>query len=198
MALLNLIDDTTDDNILQHMSKTAVYQPAIVTCNQSQPFPMNTANKRVWLTLTDEEIAKQIDEMESTTLEVMVPVQMSDEKRIDIYHNIVVDESKIDRFRLGAIEMYGTLTYRNILNDPRVTLHFHWFDPNEPANIGIQINCIAEIAPPRDPFYRYMRALTYLYGWRYVDIPTTEYPCAYKLWISEIRIKSLDQVAGFI
>ena len=109
-----------------------------------------------------------------------------------IYKELFVDESKVDRFRLGIIEMYGTETYTNILSDPRVCLGFSWRDEKTRLHHAIQLNCIAEIVEPDDPFYRYMRALRGLFSSRFVDLRRPEYVCAYKIWISEAKPKHLE------
>jgi hypothetical protein len=108
-----------------------------------------------------------------------------------------LDDEKIDRFMLGSMEMYGGITHRNLMRDPRVTLSFSWFRMKNPRNVGVQVNCIAEIIPPGDPFYRYMRLMLYLHGKRYLDLRQATYPCAYKLWISEVKEKSLTHRDGF-
>lgn len=197
-AMLNLIEGISDENLIEYMREDLTYQPVFITQDSSLPFPVNSANKRVWLTLTDEEIRERIDELEGLMLEVKTPPKVEDQRlRAEFYRDLFIDESKIDQFRLGAIELYGTTTYHNILYNPRVTLHFGWFKRDEPKNVGIQINCLAEIVRPKDPFYRYIRLLVYLYGWKYLELPESVYPCAYKLWISEVKIKSLNYIRGF-
>lgn len=197
-ALLNLIEGVDDESVIDHMREDIKHQPVFITYDFSLPFPVNSANKRVWLTLTDEEIEARIDDLEGLVLEVKTPPHTSNNKmRAEIYRDLFIDESKIDLFRLGAIELYGSATYHNILSNPRITLHFRWYDKDEPRDVGIQINCLAEIVPPGAPFYRYIRLLVYLYGWKFLDLPASTYPCAYKLWISEVKIKSLNHSRGF-
>ncbi len=197
-ALLNLIEGTNEERLIDYMREEITHQPVFITYDFSMPFPVNSANKRVWLTLTDDEIMARIDDLEGLVLEAKTPPHARDnEIRADLYRKLFIDESKIDLFRLGAIELYGSTTYHNILRNPRVTLHFRWFKRNEPRNVGMQINCLAEIVQPGDPFYRYIRLLVYLYGWKFLDLPGSVYPCAYKLWISEVKIKSLNHTRGF-
>jgi hypothetical protein len=113
---------------------------------------------------------------------------------------MMLDDSKIDRFRLGAVEMYGDKTYHNILRDPRVTLNMFWTEDNNRLARSFQVNCIAEIVPPGTPFYRYMRLMRRLFSSTIVDIErrASDYICAYKFWVCEAKDKSLTGKPGFV
>ena len=161
---------------------------------------MNCAPKVVRLTYYDEIIRNTINDLEGRILSLQGRnFNETIEERVQIYRELHSDDSKIDRMRLGAIEIYGANTYQNILKDPRVTLGFSWYRPNElPREIGFQINCIAEIAIPGDPFYEYMEIMRTLFTQHYLNLGDKQYTCAYKLWVSEIKSKSLDDRSGFI
>ncbi|MBD3407744.1 MAG: hypothetical protein GF411_16620 [Candidatus Lokiarchaeota archaeon] len=199
--LLNLTEPSDDENTADYsyIYKSMAHKPTLCTYSQTSPFVINCAAKRVRLTLTDSELEKRIDKIEGDVLSVVSrPFEESMEERIDLYRNLFLEEEKIDRLRLGVVEMYGGRTYQNILRDRRVTLSFHWFRKEQPRNVGFQLNCIAEVIFPGEPFYRFMRAMLYLFGRRYLNLGFKDYPCVYRLWVSEVTEKSLDHRTGFV
>lgn len=198
-ALANLADTSPvkEDNL--GMLKARVDKASMSSLNLDYPFPINTSIKRIRLTLTDEAIEDKIDDLEGRFLAFQGrSFDDTADERVELYRNLHLDDSKLDLFRLGAVEMYGSTSYANIKKDPRVALSVSWSVPNETTQRGLQINCIAEIVPPKDPFYKYMRILLSLFGVRYLDTGKPEYPCAYKLWVSEVKDKSLADTEGFV
>jgi hypothetical protein len=190
-----------DENCLDFLYCSTVQKPTFVTFNSMNPFPMNCAPKVVRLTYYDEIITEIIDDLEGRILSLQGrDFKETIEERVQIYREMHSDDSKIDRMRLGAIEIYGANTYQNILRDPRVTLGFSWHRPDEfPREIGFQVNCVAQIAIPGDPFYEYMEVMRTLFSQHYLNLGEgKQYTCAYKLWVSEIKSKSLDDRSGFI
>jgi hypothetical protein len=200
-ALADIAEKHMDtDSGLEFLYRSTVQKPTFVTFNSMNPFPLNCAPKVVRLTYQDEIIRTTIDELEGRILSLQGrDFKDTIEERIQIYRELYSDDSKIDRMRLGAIEIYGASTYQNILRDPRVTLGFSWYNPDEsPREIGFQINCVAEIVIPGDPFYEYMEVMRTLFSQHYLNLGGRQYKCAYKLWVSEIKQKSLDDRSGFI
>ena len=119
-------------------------------------------------------------------------------ERIELYQKMMIDDRRIDRFRFGSVEMYGDKTYQNILRDPRVTLNMYWVQDEAPQAQSYQINCIAEIVPPGDPFFKYMRLMRRLFSKTLIDLRgTSDYVCAYKFWVCETKDKSLAEKTGF-
>jgi hypothetical protein len=94
--------------------------------------------------------------------------------------------------------MFSDVTYSNIQRDPRVALSFMWTKPDQAVAPGYQLNCLAEISRPKEPFYRFMTCLRSLFSSRFMDSRGPEYACAYKLWVSEVKDKSLAPKPGFI
>ncbi|TFG13847.1 hypothetical protein EU537_05145 [Candidatus Thorarchaeota archaeon] len=183
---------------LRSVYRDTVMKPAVCTFDIHRPYPINVATKIVRLTLTDSELEKKINDIEGKILSFQgVPFDDSIEDRIQFYRDLFIDDKKIDRFRIGAVEMYGDATYSNILNDPRVTLGFYWRSSNPPNAMSYQINAIAEMVNKDDPFYRYMWALRGLFSHRFLDLGRDEYVCAYKFWVSETHEKSLTGRTGF-
>ncbi len=198
-ALADLADTAPVKEDSLGMLKARVDKASMSSLSLDNPFPINTSIKRIRLTLTDEAIKERIDDLEGQFLAFQGrSFEDSIDERIGLYRSLHLDDSRIDRFRLGAVEIYGSTSYANIQKDPRVSLSVSWPLPDEATQRGLQINCIAEIVPPGDPFYKYMRILLVLFGGRYIDTGKTEYPCAYKLWVSEVKDKSLVDTEGFV
>ncbi len=200
-AIANAVNRSTEslDN-LNELYIANLMKPTVSTLNVSNIFPINSAKKIIRLTLTDEALADTIDELEGAELAFQGrPFEETLDERIDLYQKIMLDDSKIDRFRFGAVEMYGDQTYQNILRDPRVTLNTFWTDEERFRANSFQINCVAEVVPPGDPFYRYMRLMRRLFSRTLIDIRhSSDYVCAYKFWVCESKDKSLDAKPGFV
>ncbi|TFF93784.1 hypothetical protein EU546_05785 [Candidatus Thorarchaeota archaeon] len=183
---------------LQRLYESSIMKPAVCTLNPGSPFPINTCTKIVRLSLTDDAIRDQIDFLEGELLSFQGrPFADTVDDRIQLYRDIYTEERDIDPFRLGAIEMYGEATYANILSDSRTTLSFQWRARDTGTACGYQLNCIAEVSPQNDLFFRFMRVLRGLFSSEFVDTKRGEYPCAYKFWISEVRDKSLVSKIGY-
>jgi hypothetical protein len=198
-ALATLVDGSEEPmQIYRQMVRNSVYKPAVISNEQLSPFGINAATKIIRLTLTDSEIEKRIDEIEGVMLTFQgKPFEETMSERIDLYKELLIDDSKIDRMRLGIAEMFGSRTYNNLLKDPRCTLAFSWYDSSSGRSLGFQINCLVEIIPQGDPFYRFMRVMRSLFSRRFLDLEHEEYVCAYKTWISEVVDKSLASSTGF-
>lgn len=198
-ALADLADTAPikEDNL--GILRARVDKASMSSLNLDYPFPINTSIKSIRLTLTDEAIEDRIDDLEGQFLAFQGrSFEDTADERIELYRNLHLHDSKLDLFRFGAVEMYGSASYANIKKDPRVSLCVSWPMPNKITQRGLQISCIAEIVPPGDPFYKYMRILLALFGVRYLDTGKAEYPCAYKLWVSEVNDKSLADTEGFV
>jgi hypothetical protein len=176
-----------------------VMKPTLCSSEPTSIFKVTTATKIVRLTLTDEEIENQIEEIEGEILSFQGrSFKETVDERIELYKRIYLDDTKIDRFRFGAAEMYGDTTYGNIRQDPRIVLNFQWHKPEENVYRGYQVNCIAEIVLPGDPFYRFMRSMRSLFVRRFIDLRASEYPAAYKFHVCEAHDKSLSTRPGFV
>jgi hypothetical protein len=200
-AMANAVKRTADaQEILNELHVDTLMKPSVSTLNASNIFPINSAKKIVRLTLTDEAIIDSIDELEGMELALQGrPFEETQDERIELYQKVMVDDRKIDRFRLGAVEMYGDQTYQNILRDPRVSLNMFWVQNKWPQALSFQINCVAETVPPGDPFYRYMRLMRRIFSSTLIDLRgTDDYVCAYKFWVCESKEKSLAEKAGFV
>ena len=210
---LNAIPDRVYDSLASAMDRPelseeyqyqrhfsgALMKPIICTHYPESPFSINTANKVVFLTLSDEIIKERIDELEGKLLAFQgKPFKDTKDERVVLYRELFSNDSDIDRMRFGSVEMYGDVTYKNILRDPRVSLHCSWYTTVQPHEIAYQINCIAEVVSHDDIFYRFMRFLRQILTYRFVELRDPEYICAYKFWVSEVREKSLSVKPGFV
>lgn len=199
-AIVNTLEGIQDTNEKLHcLYEATLMKPTVSSVNSTGIFPVNSAKKLIRLTLTDEALEDKILELEGAELSFQGrSFQDTVEERIELYQQIMLDDSKIDRFRFGAVEMYGDQTYQNIQRDPRVSLSFFWSQEQAPEAQSYQVNCVAEIVPPGDPFFRYMRIMRRLFSSRLLDLRGTEdYICAYKFWVCEAKEKSLTERTGY-
>ena len=199
-AIVNTLEGANDTNEKLHrLYEATLMKPTVSTMNATSIFPVNSAKKIVRLTLTDDALEERILEMEGAELSFQGRVfEETVAERIQLYQKIMLDDSQIDRFRFGAVEMYGDQTYQNIQRDPRVSLNFHWLQEVAPEAQSFQVNCVAEIVPPGDPFFRYMRLMRRLFSSKLIDLRGTEdYICAYKFWVCESKEKSLTERTGY-
>lgn len=185
---------------LNELYINTLMKPTISTLNASNIFPINSAKKIIRLTLTDDALADSIHELEGAELAFQGrPFEETIDERIELYQKMMLDDKKIDRFRFGAVEMYGDRTYQNILRDPRITLNMFWTQEKRPQAQSYQINCIAEIVPPGNPFFKYMRLMRRLFSKTLIDLRgTSDYVCAYKFWVCETKDKSLAEKTDFV
>jgi hypothetical protein len=199
-AIVSTLEGARDTNEKLHrLYDATLMKPTVSTMNSTGIFPVNSAKKIIRLTLTDDALEERILEMEGAELSFQgKPFEDTIEERVELYQDIMLDDKKIDRFRLGAVEMYGDQTYQNIQRDPRASLNFFWSQDVEPEAQSFQVNCVAEIVPPGDPFFRYMRIMRRLFSSRLLDLRGTEdYICAYKFWVCESKEKSLTERTGY-
>lgn len=199
-GMLNAVDMLDDDvDIFRGIWRSNIMKPTLVTFDRDKPFPVNTATKIVRLTLKDDVIAERIDDLEGNLLEMFgQPFEDTMDDRISLYRNLYLDETLIDRFRFGIAEMYGDRSYQNIRKNPRVTLHFSWPTNGSPTWLSYEISCIAEIVEQETPFYRFMRMMRQIFSREFLELRDEEYPCAYRLWISDVREKTLSSQRGFV
>ena len=192
------IEGDPSEKIQSYYADTCM-RPVISTFNFDTPFYINSAVKIIRLTLRDKVIESQIEDLEGRLLSFAgVPFDETIEERINLYRELFVDDQKIDRFRIGCLEMFGDATYANLRRDPRANLTLSWYNPKDSISRSYQINVIAEVVPPGTPYYRYMRVLRTLFSSRFLDSKRDYYVAAYKFWVSDILDKSLIAKPGFV
>ena len=199
-AIVSTLEGARDTNEKLHrLYDATLMKPTISTMNSTGIFPVNSAKKIIRLTLTDDAMEERILELEGAELSFQGrPFEDTIEERVELYQNVMLHDRDIDRFRFGAVEMYGDQTYQNIQRDPRVSMNFFWSQDTAPEAQSYQVNCVAEIVPPGDPFFRYMRIMRRLFSSRLLDLRGTEdYICAYKFWVCEAKEKSLTERTGY-
>ncbi len=196
-TMLTLSDYGNDvDAAFKRLFRINVYEAVVCTYNNIEPFPVNTSSKEVFLVPRDEIIEQIIDDLEGKFLSFQGrPFEDTLEERFQIFRDIYLEESKIERFNLGSIEIFGGRTYRHLLQEPKATLHLSWREGR--IHPSYQLNTIVEIFPRGTTFYRFARFLRQLFSRRYLDLLGKGYVCAYKFWICETKRKDLTARVGF-
>jgi len=196
--MLQMTDYSRDNpkESLRKLFSSRILEAVVCTFRASRLFPVNAAAKIAVLTPYDEVIEDTIDDIEGRILSFQGrPFDETIEERFELFRDIYLDESKIDRVRLGALEIYGDMTYKNILREARCSLLFRWQDGGTARSV--QLNCIAEIIPPGTPYFRYVRALRSLFSSHFVDLLGGDHVCTYRFWICESIQKDLADRHGF-
>ncbi len=199
-AIANLTEgEETREGQMRLLWYSPANKPTISTFNMDKPFPINSAKKSVRLVLTDKEIDNKLDFLEGKLLSWQgMDYDDTIDDRIQTFNELYLDDSKIDRFMIGAVEMFGDTTYQNILRDPRVTMNFYCPKSAIHESFSYQINAIAEIVQPGDPYFRYMTVMRTLFAREFMSLRSPSYVCAYRFWISEVIDKTLQPKPGFV
>ncbi|MHA1930270.1 MAG: hypothetical protein ACTSV2_16995 [Candidatus Thorarchaeota archaeon] len=184
---------------MERMWYSPFNKPTVCTFSQGKPFPFNCVKKSIRLVLTDKVIAEMIDELEGKLLSWQgANYDDTIKDRLDTFTNLFLDDNNIDRFVLGCVEIFGDVTYQNILHDPRVAMNFYHPQSKKEDAFSYQINAIAEIFQPGDLFFRYMTVMRTFFARTFISLRSPSYVCAYKFWISEDLDKSFESKPGFI
>lgn len=201
-AMASFVDTASGESVTEKLNavySTPVTKLAVCTFDPNNPFPVNAAVKIARLTLKDSAIEEVIEDLDGRLLALQgLPFEDTVEERLQIYRELYIDDSKVDRFRVGAIEIYGDGTYSNLMRDPRVCLNIHWPDAKTREHRSYQINAITEMVEPGTPYFRFMRTLRSLFSRNFVDSRRDQYVVAYKFWVSEVLDKSLTSKTGFV
>ncbi|MCF2137717.1 MAG: hypothetical protein K9W43_10850 [Candidatus Thorarchaeota archaeon] len=173
-----------------------IFEAAVATRTFSAVYPINLAIKLTYPTLYDDYIEEIIDDLEGQLLSFQgVPIEKTIGDRLKLFRNLYLDETKIDPYRLGAFEIFGELTFKNLLRDSRASLLFRWFKGRRSKSV--QLNCITQIAEERSPFYRFMRVVRSMFATRFLDLLEEKRTCAYEFWITDALTKDLSDRRGF-
>lgn len=165
-----------------------VHLPVVATLNPAGPFSIHTATKGAGLTPKDEYLPHYLD-MLRTALSRSEGRPWDDSLAVRLIAARVLYEhpQEIDRRRLGLLEIFQGTTYRNILADPRVTLHYTGPGPAYPS---YQINGWAEVVGPGDPRFEYLYLVRQLFEYDHFHIHQPAYPFGYSVWVGEVFDKS--------
>ncbi|MFN3974458.1 MAG: hypothetical protein ACK4K2_04160 [Dehalococcoidia bacterium] len=162
--------------------------PVVVTYSSHGVFPVHTANKGVGLLPRLEYLQPYIQAFKGLLAQVDKGTwQETLAQRIAMVDSLYSAPHRLDRRCLGSLEIFLGQTYRNILADPRVTLHYTGEGPNYPS---FQVNAIAQVVYPGDPHFEFLYWARQLFEYDAFHIQQPAYPAGYLFWVCEVYDKS--------
>ncbi|MBI3962245.1 MAG: hypothetical protein HY335_05795 [Deinococcus sp.] len=177
----------------EHIPTFSAHLPVVVTINRDGRFPAHTANKGAGFTARDEWLGEYIELLENWVRHSRDgPWEESLAERVTLARRFYQGEH-LDPRRLGLLEIFRGTTYRNILANPCVSLHYAGPGPEYQS---YQLNCIAEVVGPGDPRYRFIHAMRQLFEHESFHIHQPSYPFGYLFWVCEVYDKSPRGAAG--
>lgn len=124
--------------------------PVLVTLDREGR--INTANKGVGLLPKGEYLDHYIEVFENTISEAK-SWKESFPERIAAIKEFYKHKRRIDRTKLGTLEIFEGRTLSNIRENPRVALHFTGSRPNY---VSFQVNAIAEIVKDDNKYFQFL------------------------------------------
>lgn len=177
-----------------HLPVVATLRPAVQLPDELQlpdkqgAFSIHTATKGAGLTPKDEHLPNYVEILRMALGRAEGrPWDDSLAVRLAAARVLYERPEEIDRRRLGLLEIFQGATYRNILADPRVTLHYTGPGPAYPS---FQINGWAEVVGPGDPRFEYLYLARQLFEHDHFHIHQPAYPFGYVVWVGEVFDKS--------
>ena len=179
--------DAITVNGVQSIKSQPSHLPVIATTDDSV-FGVNLSTKGIG-------VLPRRDILDEVTKGFMDAINLSDESE---WQNTIMertatalrfynDASKFDQYLLGGLEIFEGNTYKNILENPFTALLYTGAAPDFPS---YQINCVAEILTPENPYYQFLYAARNLFAYDSFHIKQTRYPAGYLFHVSEVKNKT--------
>jgi hypothetical protein len=152
-------------------------------------FSVNAACKGIGLVPHDDELVKMTAYIESTFGQIeSTNFLNSVQKRIEGAMVLYGSPEKVNPRALGGLEIFEARSYKNMRNNPFVSLFFVGAAPHYKS---YQINCITEIVEPNQDFYKFLIAMRNLFEQATFHFQQPIYPFAVKYHVVEVIDKSL-------
>jgi len=164
--------------------------PALCTKSVDDEFPVNSAYKGVGLIPEDEYLEETTERFENAILEYKNNWEGSVNERLNLLLDFYRDIDKIDRRKLGSVEIYGLRTYNNILKNPRVSLIFLDL---ESGSLSYMVDAIVEIYRDNTLFYRFEKAMHDIF---HQPADGRKFPCVYIFHTCRVFNKTPGKNAG--
>ncbi len=108
-------------------------------------------------------------------------------ERIAVAREFYANPDHIDRRRLGLLEIFRGQTFKNLSENPQATV---LYTGTWKGYFSLQINCIAEIIAPGDPYFRFLYGMRQLFEYERFHIHQPAYALGYLFWAQEAFDKS--------
>jgi hypothetical protein len=165
-----------------------VHLPVLVTLNRESAFPFSTGNRGAGLVPKTEHLESYLYSLrESLTRTKEKPWKQSLQDRLSTIKEIYSSPENFDERMLGGLEIFKGKAYKNIVENPLVSLHYT--GPG-PIYRSYQVNCVTEILPVEDKRYQFLHLTRRLFEHERFHIPQPEFPCGYIFWVCEVHHKT--------
>jgi len=179
----SLIKHSQPDFSLPHL-------PVLITRDdKNKNFPINAVCKGIGLVPRGPMMDVLTNEIQSILKDIKEKdFQSTLTSRIEAASLLYEHKEKIDTSTLGGLEIFESKSYGNIRKNPHVSL---FFVGKSPRYRSYQINCLAEIIQPEDPFYSFIASMRALFEYETFHYQQPSYPYAIKYHVLEVIDKSL-------
>lgn len=165
-----------------------VHLPVLVTLNKEGAFPFNTGNRGAGLVPKAEHLESYLHSLrECLTRTKEKPWKESLRDRLSVIREIYSSTENFDERMLGGLEIFEGKAYKNMLENPLVSLHYT--GPG-PTYRSYQVNCVTEVLPVEDARYQFLRLTRRLFEYERFHVPQPEFPCGYVFWVCEVYDKT--------
>jgi hypothetical protein len=168
--------------------------PVVATFNEELTFPVHTATKATGLLPGDGRLEEYIAAASACLDDARDrPWGESLASRIATAKRLYENPGHIDRRKLGLVEIFQGQTYRNLQQNPLMTIQYTGAGPEYSS---YQLNGVVEQIGPGDPRFDFLHLMRMLFEYNGFHIQQPAYPSGYVFWISEIFDKSPRRRTG--
>lgn len=169
-------------------TRFSAHLPVVVTLKTEGDFLAHSATKGTGFTPRDEYLDDYISRFDNCLTRCQGrPWRETLGERVAVAREFYENSDHIDPRRLGLLEIFQGQTYRNLLADPHLTLHYTGEGPDYPS---FQINGLAEIVGPEDKRFQFIYLARQLFEHDHFHIHQPDYPFGYVVWVKEAYDKS--------
>ncbi|MFQ5703196.1 MAG: hypothetical protein ACE5HT_04165 [Gemmatimonadales bacterium] len=172
----------------ERISAFHAHLPVVATINDKREFPIHTATKATGLLPKDEYLTEYVESFNRCLEQVRDrPWEESQSDRIAVAKRLYANPDHVDARKLGLVEIFEGQTYRNLMQNPVMAVHYT--GPG-PEYLSYQLNGVVELVGPGDPRFEFPRLMRQLFEYNSFHIQQPAYPSGYLFWICEALNKT--------
>ncbi|MBW8011514.1 MAG: hypothetical protein FVQ83_09795 [Chloroflexi bacterium] len=169
-------------------ARFSAHLPVVITLRHAAEFITHAATKGTGFTPKDDYLDHYIALFDNCLDKCQGrPWKETLGERIAVAREFYENPDHIDFRRLGLLEIFQGQTYKNLMDDPRITLHYTGDGPDYPS---FQINALAQIVGPEDKSFQFVYLARQLFEHDRFHIHQPNYPLGYLVWVQEVYDKS--------
>ena len=172
----------------ERISVFHAHLPVVATINVDREFPIHTATKATGLLPKDEYLGEYVESFNDCLERACgKPWEESQSDRVAVAKRLYANPDHVDARKLGLVEIFEGQTYRNLIRNPVMAVHYT--GPG-PEYLSYQLNGAVELIGPGDPRFEFPRLMRQLFEYNSFHIQQPSYPAGYLFWISEALEKT--------